>query len=54
MSYPVLLRQLGDTEFGIYVLATSVVSAMAFLDFGFSAATVKFVAEDSAVRGSPW
>jgi len=46
VAYPVLVRSLGSAAFGIYILATSMSGVLAFLDFGFSAATLKFVAED--------
>lgn len=48
IAYPVLVHHLGTEAFGVYILATSISGAMAFLDFGFSAATLKFVAEDIA------
>ena len=47
-AYPILMRSLGLSGFGIYILATSTSGALAFLDFGFSSATVKFIAEDLA------
>jgi O-antigen/teichoic acid export membrane protein len=47
-SYPVLLRHLGPAAFGIYLLAASMSGAMMFLDLGFSAATLRFVAQDLA------
>ena len=47
-AYPVLVKGLGLEALGVYFLATSVSGALAFLDVGFSAATVKFVAEDLA------
>lgn len=47
-AYPLLVHRLGATEFGLYILGTSFGGIMAFLDFGFSAATLKFVAEDHA------
>jgi O-antigen/teichoic acid export membrane protein len=48
VSYPVLIHHLGASSFGIYILATSISGTLAFLDFGISAATLKFVAEDVA------
>lgn len=48
VAYPVLVRQLGNEAFGIYILASSISGSVAFLDFGFSAATLKFIAEDMA------
>ncbi len=48
IAYPILMRSLGLSGFGIYVLATSTSGALAFLDFGFSSAAVKFIAEDLA------
>src|SRR6185369_11581473 len=47
-SYPVLLRRLGGAAFGVYLLAASLSGASTFLDLGFSAATLKFVAADLA------
>jgi len=47
-SYPVLIRQLGAPAFGVYLLAASLSGAMMFLDLGFSAATLRFVAQDLA------
>jgi O-antigen/teichoic acid export membrane protein len=47
-SYPVLLRHLGPAAFGVYLLAVSMSGAMMFLDLGFSAATLRFVAQDLA------
>jgi O-antigen/teichoic acid export membrane protein len=48
VAYPVLVRHLGAAAFGIYILATSISGTLAFLDFGFSSATLRFVAEDVA------
>jgi O-antigen/teichoic acid export membrane protein len=47
-SYPVLIRHLGPAAFGIYLLATALSGTMMFLDLGFSAATLRFVAQDLA------
>ena len=47
-SYPVLMRHLGTPAFGVYLLAGSMGGAMMFLDLGFSAATLRFVAQDLA------
>lgn len=47
-SYPVLMRHLGVPAFGVYLLAGSMGGAMMFLDLGFSAATLRFVAQDLA------
>ena len=47
-SYPILIRHLGPSAFGVYVLAVSMSGAMMFLDLGFSAATLRFVAQDLA------
>ncbi len=51
VTYPALLRQLGAEALGLYLLGTSFGGLLTFLDLGFSAATVKFVAEDAA-RGA--
>lgn len=48
VSYPVLLHHLGQAAFGVYLLALSMSGAMMFLDLGFSAATLRFVAQDLA------
>jgi len=48
VSYPVLIRHLGPAAFGVYLLAVSMSGAMMFLDLGFSAATLRFVAQDLA------
>lgn len=48
ISYPILIRHLGMARLGIYLLATSMSGALAFLDAGFSSATLKFLAEDLA------
>lgn len=48
VAYPVLVHRLGAEAFGVYLLATSISGVLAFLDFGFSAATLKFIAEDTA------
>lgn len=48
IAYPVLVHQLGQEAFGIYLLATSISGVMGFLDFGIAAATLKFIAEDTA------
>jgi O-antigen/teichoic acid export membrane protein len=47
-SYPVLIRHLGAAAFGVFLLAVSMSGAMMFLDLGFSAATLRFVALDLA------
>ncbi len=48
IAYPVLVRTLGPQAFGIYLVGTSMSGVLGFLDFGFSAATVQFVAQDMA------
>src|SRR5579863_6889985 len=47
-SYPVLVRHLGAAAFGVYLLALSLSGTVMLLDFGFWAATLKFVAADLA------
>ena len=42
---PVMLRLLGDNEYGVYQLVTSVVSYLGILDFGFAGAYLKFYSE---------
>jgi O-antigen/teichoic acid export membrane protein len=46
IAFPILLRHLGPDAFGIYILAMSITGTVLILDLGFSAATLKFVAED--------
>ncbi|MEW6195150.1 MAG: oligosaccharide flippase family protein [Bacteroidota bacterium] len=45
LSYPIIIGHIGISKFGIFTLATSFSGTLAFLDFGFSAATLKFMAE---------
>jgi O-antigen/teichoic acid export membrane protein len=47
-SYPVLIRHLGASAFGVYLLAASLSGTLMSLDLGFSAATLRFVAQDLA------
>ena len=47
-AYPILLHNLGAEIVGVYLLATVLSGAWLFFDFGVSAATLKFVAEDVA------
>ena len=42
---PVMLKFLGQSEYGIYQLAYSVVSYLSLFNFGFSSAYVKFYSE---------
>ena len=42
---PFLLRKLGQTEFGLYSLAASVISYLLLLDLGFQGSIVRFVAK---------
>lgn len=51
-AYPVLIRHLGVEAVGVYLLATGLSSAWKFIEFGVSAATIKFVSEDLA-KGDP-
>lgn len=46
LAYPLLIERLGAEAFGLFVLATSISGTLAFLDFGFSVSTLKFIAED--------
>ncbi|RRV12932.1 hypothetical protein EGJ28_04710 [Stutzerimonas xanthomarina] len=54
VAYRVLVAGLGETGFGVYLIATSIGGAMAFMDMGISSANIKFVAEDvsSALNGN--
>ena len=44
---PILLRELGPLAFGIWALASSLVSYLELFEFGFGPATAKLVAEDA-------
>lgn len=46
VAYPILLRRVGVTGLGVYILASTLTGSLAFLEFGLSTATVKFVAEE--------
>lgn len=46
ISYRLLLDGLGEVGFGVYLLAASIGSVMAFMDLGISSANIKFIAED--------
>jgi O-antigen/teichoic acid export membrane protein len=46
-AYKLLVAGLGETGFGVYLIATSIGGAMAFMDLGISSANIKFVAEDA-------
>jgi O-antigen/teichoic acid export membrane protein len=50
VAYPILLRALGPSGFGLYVLATSLSGSLAILEFGFASATIRYVAERWAER----
>lgn len=47
IAYPILIHGLGKDAFGIYVLATSLTGALSILDFGISAAAIRFIAQDT-------
>ena len=49
VCYPILVKHLGLPALGIYLLATSLSGTLGFLDVGFAAATLKYVAEDLAL-----
>ena len=48
VTTPILARALGPAEYGIWVLVASFVLYLELLDFGFSAATAKYVAAHDA------
>lgn len=48
IAYPVLLFHLGTEVLGVYILSTTFSGLWVMLDFGVSAGTLKFVAEDVA------
>jgi O-antigen/teichoic acid export membrane protein len=43
-SYPLLLKALGKDGFGVFSIATTLGGMVAFLDFGFGAATIHYLA----------
>ncbi|MCB0426820.1 MAG: oligosaccharide flippase family protein, partial [Mangrovimonas sp.] len=47
---PFIIRQLGDSEFGLYTMIGSFVGYIAVLDFGLSDAVVRFVAKYRAEK----
>ncbi|HZY04530.1 MAG TPA: methyltransferase domain-containing protein [Anaeromyxobacteraceae bacterium] len=50
LAYPVVLRQLGPGDMGVYILATTLSGSFAFLELGLTTITTKLVAE-AAGRG---
>jgi len=46
LSYPPFLHALGAERFGVLMLAMSLAAGLSFLDFGLSAASVRFVVAD--------
>ncbi len=47
---PILLHHLGQSLFGVWVLATSAVGYLELFELGFGGATTKLIAEDASVR----
>lgn len=47
---PFILRQVGDTDFGLWMLVSSVTSYGTLLDFGVAGAITKYIAEYRATR----
>lgn len=41
---PFLLRMMGQSEYGLYALAASIVSYLSVIDFGFGNATIRYTA----------
>jgi len=50
---PFLLRMLGQSEYGLYALAASIVSYLSVMDFGFGNATVRYTALYKAKEKEP-
>ena len=46
---PYMLRMLGQSEFGIYSLAASVIAYLSMLDFGFGNAVIRYTAKYRAI-----
>jgi O-antigen/teichoic acid export membrane protein len=53
LTTPYILRQLGDSLFGIYALSGFVLSYFAFLEFGLGAAATKYIAQHLAENDEP-
>lgn len=47
---PYMLRQLGQTEFGLYSLAASVIAYLTIMDFGFGNAIIRYTAKFRALN----
>jgi O-antigen/teichoic acid export membrane protein len=47
---PLLVHHLGQSAFGIWVLASSIVAYLELLELGFGSATTKLISEDADVR----
>ncbi|MEM1177954.1 MAG: lipopolysaccharide biosynthesis protein [Acidobacteriota bacterium] len=47
LTVPILVRELGATDYGLWILAWSLFGLAGLLDFGFGTAAVKLIAEDS-------
>src|SRR5262245_46580854 len=45
VTTPVLARNLGKEQFGVFLVVSSLVSYLSLLEFGFGKSTVRFVAE---------
>lgn len=52
LAYPVVLRHLGASAMGVYILAVSLSGTFAFLEFGLTTVTTKLVAE-AVAAGQP-
>lgn len=46
---PIMLRMLGQAEYGIYSLVGSIISYMSIVDLGFGNATIRYIAKYRAV-----
>ena len=47
---PLLLKFLGDSEYGVYSVASSAIAFLAILDLGFSQTMVRYVARYKALE----
>ncbi|HRW97895.1 MAG TPA: oligosaccharide flippase family protein [Cyclobacteriaceae bacterium] len=50
---PILLRQLGDQSYGVYIAAMSLVGTLAVLDLGMTSAATKYVAQVDVQEDKP-
>ena len=50
ITAPIILKQLGESEYGVYQMVLSMVSYMSILDFGLHNVTTRFVSKYRATK----